>query len=518
MINPETENPIKEDSLKKRYFHKLFANLFGLGISLITYAIIPRELGPKAYGDFSFLTNYFNEVARLFDMGTSTAFYTKLSQRQKDMGLVLFYLYFIFVFSVIILAFVVLTHATSIHTRLWPGQSVEFIYMAAMWGILTWMVQVFNKMTDARGLTVPSEISRVLQKVIGFTLILFLFLTNTLNLTTFFLYNYTISFFLCFAFVWIMAKNGYFSGFELRMPFIKIKAYLKEFYHYCNPLFALTVIATFAGILDTWILQYFAGSVQQGFFGLSYQIGALCFLFTSAMVPLFTREFSIAFGKSNWSDMERLFRRHIPLLYSIAAYFSCFIAIQADKVIYIFGGNKYHEAGYAVMIMAFFPIHQTYGQLSGSVFFATGQTALYRNIGIAFLLIGLPITFFLVAPEKYFGLNAGSSGLAIKMVLLQIIGVNVQLFYNARFLGFAFWKYFLHQIICVGYLALIAFISMSVVDSMRYFNENIILNFLFSGIIYTSAVFITGYNFPLVFGLKKENLQSVMGSLLALRK
>lgn len=451
-------------------------------------------------------------------MGTSTAFYTKLSQRQKDMGLVLFYLYFTIIFSTIILIFVILTHATSTHMRLWPDQSLIYIYMAAIWGILTWIVQVFNKMTDARGLTVPSEISRVLQKVIGFILILFLFLSKTLNLTTFFLYNYAISFFLCFAFVWIMVKNNYFLGFELRMSSNKLKSYLKEFYHYCNPLFVLTLIATLTGILDTWILQYFAGSVQQGFFGLSYQIGALCFLFTSAMTPLFTREFSIAFGKNNWNDMERLFRRHIPMLYSIAAFFSCFIAIQADKVIYIFGGNKYHEAGYAVMIMAFYPLHQTYGQLGGSVFLATERTVLYRNIGITFLLVGLPVTFFLLAPEKYYGLNAGSIGLAIKLVLLQIIGVNVQLFYNSRLLGFAFWKYFLHQIICVGYLILIAFISMRVIDSMRYFNENIILNLLFSGIIYTSVVFITGYNFPLAFGLKKEDLQSVMGSLLALRK
>jgi len=68
MTVESAQNPIGEDSLKKRYFHKLFANLFGLGVSLITQAIIPRVLGPKAYGDFSFLTNYFNEVVRLFDM------------------------------------------------------------------------------------------------------------------------------------------------------------------------------------------------------------------------------------------------------------------------------------------------------------------------------------------------------------------------------------------------------------------------------------------------------------------
>lgn len=41
-------------SLKKRYVAKLFANLIGLGIGLVIAVIIPSELGPKAYGDFSF--------------------------------------------------------------------------------------------------------------------------------------------------------------------------------------------------------------------------------------------------------------------------------------------------------------------------------------------------------------------------------------------------------------------------------------------------------------------------------
>jgi len=42
------------DSLKKRYFFKLFSNFSGMAISLVTQAIIPRGLGPKNYGDFNF--------------------------------------------------------------------------------------------------------------------------------------------------------------------------------------------------------------------------------------------------------------------------------------------------------------------------------------------------------------------------------------------------------------------------------------------------------------------------------
>jgi hypothetical protein len=78
--------------------------------------------------------------------------------------------------------------------------------------------------------------------------------------------------------------------------------------------------------------------------------------------------------------------------------------------------------------MTFYPIHQTYGQLSSSIFYATGQTKLYSNIGIITILAGLPVTYLLIAPADKMGLNAGATGLAIKMVLLNFISVNIQVF------------------------------------------------------------------------------------------
>ena len=178
-----------QSSLKKRYVYKLLTNLVALFINLITQAIIPRGLGPKAYGDFNFITNFFNQIIGFLDMGTSTAFYTKLSQRPKDTGLVIFYLYFSALASVITLLFVLISHFSSRYLSIWPGQGIFFIYLAAIWGILTWFTQVLNKMTDAYGLTVPSEMARMIQKLLGLVLIIILFFLHRLNLVNFFYYN-----------------------------------------------------------------------------------------------------------------------------------------------------------------------------------------------------------------------------------------------------------------------------------------------------------------------------------------
>ena len=502
----------KEDPLKKRYLAKLSANLIGLSISLVTAAIIPRGLGPKAYGDFHFLSNFFTQIAGFLDMGTSIGFYTKLSQRQRDFGLVRFYLSFTGLVSLFLIIFVGCIHVTGAYTTLLPDQLPFYIYLASAWGILTWFVQVLNKMTDAYGVTVTSEIAKIIQKGLGLVLILALFFLNQLNLTHFFFYHYFILTFLALAFIWVMERSGHSLLRSWKLSVAQIRTYTKEFYSYSHPLFVYALVGLIVGILDRWMLQKFAGSVEQGFYGLSYQIGAICFLFTSAMTPLITREFAIAFGEKDLREMARLFRRYIPMLYAIAAYFACFIAVEASKVTYIIGGEKFQHATLAVMIMAFYPIHQTYGQLSGSIFYATGQTALYRNIGVTFMLIGLPVTYFLIAPPEKFGLDAGATGLAVKMVALQFIAVNVQLYFNARLLGLRFWRYVGHQIVSVACLLGVAAISMFVVDKGLGLHDKVILSFLLAGVLYTFMVVVLGYVQPIIFGLTRQDIHSLIQS------
>ena len=208
--------------------------------------------------------------------------------------------------------------------------------------------------------------------------------------------------------------------------------------------------------------------------------------------------------------MARLFRRYIPMLYAIAAYFACFIAVEASKVTYIIGGERFQHATLAVMIMAFYPIHQTYGQLSGSIFYATGQTRLYRNIGVIFMILGLPITYFLLAPVKIMGVNAGATGLAIKMVALQFIIVNVQLYFNSRLLGLQFWRYLGHQIISVGILLGCAYATRYCINRFFDLQDKVVLSFLLSGFLYSIIVMGVIYLQPIIFGITRSDIHKII--------
>jgi O-antigen/teichoic acid export membrane protein len=393
---------------------------------------------------------------------------------------------------------------------IWPGQSILFIYAAAFWGVLTWLIQILQKMADAYGLTVHTEIVNIFQRVLGVLLIVLLYLLGRLSLPSLFLYHYLLMGIVITGFMVIIKRRGEFLNVDWTLRTTQIIGYIKEFYDYSHPLFIYALVSLICGIFDRWLLQNFAGSIEQGFFGLSYQIGAGCFIFTSAMTPLLTREFAIAYGKKDLARMAYLFRRYIPLLYSIAAYLSCFIAAQADNAIHIMGGKKFTGALLAVTIMAFYPIYQTYGQLSGAVFYATGQTTLYRNIGVAFLLGGLPLSYLLIAPESRLGFQAGAAGLAVKMVLIQIVGVNVQLYFNARFLGLRFWRYVGHQFACVGSLLFLALATRWAVDSLSPVQPSWMVNFFLAGVAYSLLAAILVYSQPVVFGITRHDIHRIL--------
>ncbi|MFH2047108.1 MAG: oligosaccharide flippase family protein [Pseudomonadota bacterium] len=501
-IHPNLGN---KDSLNKRYFFKLSSNFLGLIISVITQLIIPRGLGPKAYGDFNFLTNFFTQVVGFLDMGTSTCFYTNISRNPEEHSLILFYLYFIAFVSFFVIGFVLLVHFSGIHETIWIGQNLVYIYLAAGWGLLSWFAQILGTMADAYGLTVPAEKVRMLQRISGLVFIVLLYLYNQIYLPQIFFYNYFILLFLIIVLIGVIGSNVHLAKKNLRLSWDSAKKYLKVFFNYSHPLFIIALFGLVGGIFDRWLLQYFGGSIQQGFYSLSYQIGTICFLFTGAMTPLLMREYSILHGTNNLNEMGRLFKRYVPILYAIAAYFSCFLMVQAQNVVRIIGGSAFQGSIMAVAIMSLYPVHQTYGQLTGSLFYATGRTKLYRNITVIFSLVSLPLTYFMIAPFDKFGLNAGATGLAIKMVIINIIAVNVQLYFNTKLLHLSYLHYLVHQIGCLFFFTGLA--AMSALVANYLFADGGLYDFILSGIIYTMIVIVSVYFKPEILDLKSKDVK-----------
>ncbi len=486
---------MQEDSLKKRYSFKLLSNIFIAIIGIVTIAIVPTALGPVAYGQFSYLQQFFAKIIGFLDMGSSIAFFTKLSANPKRKELITFYAFYSsFILTVILLFFYFANNLGYIDLFL-PDIGSEYLFLAIGFAFLTWGTQIFIKISDAYALTVSVELIKIVHKILSLGLLLYLIYFLAFDLTQYFYFHYIslLSFLAVLSYLFI--KKGIFKNLKFSILNSKFSILTKEFISYCSPLVVYSIAGLLTGLFDIWILQKMGGTVQTGYYGLAYSIVAMSFLFTSAMTPIITREFSKSYAEKDIAKMRKLFFRYIPMLYAIAAYFGVFISFQSENLLAIFTGSQFQDALWVLAIMAFYPLHQTYGQLSGSIFYATGQTKLYRNIGLVSMASGLALSFGFI-----YLLDLGAIGLALKMIIGQAIGTSIQLYFNAKFLDFKVNYFFKHQLGVLLFFILPAAVSSVLFSSV----SSNLLSFLLSGVSYTLFVIILAYFIPQVFAITRE--------------
>jgi len=485
----------QEPALKKRYLLKLASNIVNGLINVILVAIVPKALGTVAYGEFSYLFQFFARAIGFFDSGSSTAFFTKLSADSKRRNLIGYY----FILSGIILLLstllIFLSSIFNFNSQLFPDIDEQYIYLGFLFGFLTWFMNIFIKISDSYALTVSVEIVKIGYKTLSAIVLVILINWFYFDLTIYLLFQtISISIFLFVVSILFIQKSIFSKAIWQNIEFIRLS---KEFFQYIAPLFVSNTIGLAIGFFQIWLLQKYGGSEESGFYGLAYQIAAMSFLFTSAMTQIITREFSKSFGENNIPEIRRLFLKYVPMLYSVSGFFSLFILFQAENLLIIFTDENFLKATSVVMIMSFYPIHQTYGQLSSSLYFATERTKLYRNTSLIGQFISLILSIFLLYIFQF-----GAVGFAIMMVVSQFLNTNLQLYYNSRYLNISFLKLLLHQIYSVA-----VFLSLSFSASTTVNFSNPIFSFLISGVIYLILSGVAIYIYPGILSLKREEIR-----------
>ena len=177
-------------TLARRYAFKLLANVASVPVYLAMEALLPRALGPRMYGHYSFATNLFQQLSGFLDMGTSTCFYNALSRRQNETGLVGFYLRVSLLVALISLLAALCMLIPPVGEVLMPDVPLWLAPLAALWAFLTWWGRVLRSMNDAVGATVSSEMVRTVVSLLAVVLLGALFWGDWLNIHSLFAQQY----------------------------------------------------------------------------------------------------------------------------------------------------------------------------------------------------------------------------------------------------------------------------------------------------------------------------------------
>lgn len=425
-----------------RFGATLVANLLRAGLAFIAGVLVARGLGASGYGDLNFLLGSFAAVSQLLEMGTSSAFYTFISRRPQTRLFIAVYLTwmaFQFLVTCLVLGLVL---PRDIIERVWVGHQRGIVLVA--FGANFLMTQVWgmiSQLGEARRETVLVQAAVALQAVghlilvatalhwkwLSVHAVLWLIVGEYLLLT-----------------VWLGPRLVRANIVHEAGIGVEDVTVIKELAAYCKPLIVYGWVGFFYAFADRWLLQEFGGSEQQGFFAIGQQFANISLIVTTSMLKVFWKEIAEAQERQDHWRVQSLYHAVSWGLYAVGAWISCLFIPYSGEILSWTVGPGYEGAWFCTALLFLFPVHQALGQIQGTFLYASGDTRSYTRISLLMMIASIPITYLVLAPGSatLAGLGLGAVGLALKDVMLQIIGVNLQAHVIAQTNRWNFrWRY-----------------------------------------------------------------------------
>ncbi len=442
-------------SIKVRFLVTMTTNIVRMGVSFVTGLVIARYLGPENYGHYSFLLGSFTAMVSLVDTGTSTAFYTFISGNNRGKRFYVYYGLWVLIRFSLLFLFVLLL-PVDLREKIWFGHSREVVLLAflavfSMDQIWKFAGQVGESIRDTVGVQV-----RNLVLVISFLVcVVLLKTTNLLSLRTLLVTNIVLYFVLSF----LYGIRLYLSPVLIVRKDEDVRNILREFKNYCAPLLIYTWVGFLYTFGDYWLLQHFGGAMQQGYYAIGQRFAAVSLLATVSMIQVFWKEIAEAYAHGNMTRLRMLYDRVSRSLYFVGALASCILIPFSREILALLLGPAYEPGWPVFALMLFYPIHQSLGQVTGTMLFALGKTKTKAMVGLVFMGVSLAMTFVLLAPRTGVipGLQLGAIGLSLKMVICQLLDITLMGIYVARYIAAQYcWIY---QIYVIGVLLPAGFMS-----------------------------------------------------------
>lgn len=492
-------------SISARLTFSVFANVLKAVITFGTGMIVARSLGPEQYGVMMFLIGTFSATRQLLDMGSSTAFFTFLSQRQRSRNFVALYLAWLGVqFLVPLLVVGVFTPSAWVEI-IWQGEQrslVVLAFIAAFTQSVLW--STFLQMGESQRLTRLVQGIAVLVALVHCLLVVLAWYFECVSVKGIFILlilEWGIA-------VVVVANNLHFP--QITDIFDTSKQMFKEFWRYCLPLIPYAWLGFAYEFADRWLLQTYAGSVQQAYYSVAFQFGAITTIATSSVLNIFWKEVAELYHQKDFERINKLYLQVSRRLFFLAAMGAGFLAPWSSEILHLTLGSVYEDGSVTLMVMFFYPLHQAIGQVGGVMAYATGRVTAYVRLGMLFMTTSIVVTYFILGPRVGFfpGFELGSVGLAIKMVFMQIISVNALAFYLSRSLRVGFDWFFQ----CVSVLACVAagLLTYILVSFLFDLTSQIWIPLLVACFLYILIVISLITIFPGIAGLSRNEINSLM--------
>jgi O-antigen/teichoic acid export membrane protein len=490
-------------SIRGRFFFTVGANVFRGLLSFITGMLLARLLGPESFGSMAFLLGTFMGVLKLLDMGSSSAFFTFMSQKPRSKRFVRsFFTWLAFQF-LLPLCVIGLLFPTQWVEVVWHGEKLSLVLLAFtaifMQGPVWSAIQ--NAGESQRRTHWIQSISVVVATV-HLLAVIFLWLVGWLGL-------YAI--FFAIIFEYLVAAIIAHKRFSYNKEVIDTASSLEEpilrkYLDYCLPLIPYSWVGFFYIFTDRWLLQNYSGSVEQAYYAISAQFATVALIITTSILRIFWKEVAEARKQDDNERVRRLYQKVSRLLFFVGSVIAGFLIPWAEELLKNILGEAYVGGVTTLTIMFLYPIFQSAGQIGSTMLYACEKISIQSKIGIIFMIVSMIVTYFILAPSDAVlpGLNLASEGLAMKMVVMAFIQVNILAYIIARIWNWPFdWVYQPVGLLgCVGLGWIVNAGATSFIGEMFPWFVTLFV----SGVFYIFLVAILVYIMPWLIGMTRKEI------------
>ncbi len=418
-------------SIRNRFLISLLGNILGGSFSFGTSLIIARALGPSEFGTYSFLQGCFLSLFTFTSLGSSTAFFTFLSQEKRGKDFYLFYaLWNLLQWVGVVGLLFFLPHSIKGLLHLDHAYPLLFYSASALFFSQVWLAfaQIGDSHRDTSGVQIFT--------VAGVGTIFFSALYGAywlkVGLDYYFISTSLIYFLVSIAYGFKLFRGGQF-GLKKKES---LRNVLNQYISYCRPLILYNLVSIIHTYIDIYLLQTFGGSTQQGYYSVSFRIAAISTLITRSITQIFWKEIADAYHEGNQPKVCDLYARISFFLTLVTTAICCFFIPFSRELLIYSVGSEYASHWQPLAIMLLFPITTALGNIHLSMFYAMNQTAKNTRLGLWFMGVSIFTCYFVLASPQLAlpGLGLGAMGLAIKMVGCGLFHVAVMAYTITRFL------------------------------------------------------------------------------------
>ena len=455
-----------KENISSRISYTLIGNLFRSIISFVTSMFIARELAPENYGRYVFLIGTFIALKQILDFSSSSAFFTFISQKQSSLKFIKIYWAYValqLLLPLFIIAFVI---PSDLINTIWKDESKTLIILAlfavffqsTVWPITVQMAESIRK-------TYYVQIINLSLVFLHLLTVIFLWIFDSLALP-FLFFVIIIEWIIGVLFLLNIYKKNHIEPSKEDSENESLKIIFNEFWIYCSPFIPYMILGFINEFAEKWMLQTWAGPEQQAYFGIANQFASIALLVSVSIIKVFWKEIAEAHKNKNSKLVKKLYLNSTRMLFFIGLMISIPLLPWVNDILFIILGDSYTKGSMVFFIMLLYPIHQTIGQINGTMFYATENTRPYVIGNIIFLILSIIFTIIFLAPKDFLipGLAMGSVGLAIKLVFLQFFQVNAFSWFLAKKFNWKFDGF--NQIFLIGLSLFFIYLSHLIIKQL----------------------------------------------------